>query len=139
MTRLISSAVATLAVVTASCAPMSETAAPGDSASAPAGRQCFNVDHVRNFRQGGSDRLYVRSLRNEVFELNTSGGCLNLDTAIQLSITSDSPVGGSRICTGDWVRITLPSSAIPGSVCRALVDRALTPEEVAALPGAHRP
>ncbi|MBW8304134.1 MAG: hypothetical protein K0M78_09375 [Brevundimonas sp.] len=140
MTRLISSAaVAALAVVTASCAPVSNTAAPGDSASAGTGQQCFNADQVRNFRQGGSGTLYIRSLRNQVFELKTSGGCLGLDMAHQLSITSDLPVGGNRICTGDWARITLPSSAIPGSTCRALVDRVLTDEEVAALPSAHRP
>lgn len=139
MTRLISSAaVAAMAALTASCAPV-DGAGPGDSASARPERQCFNTDQVRNFRQGESGRLYVRSLRNHVFELNTSGGCLDLDMAHQLAITADLPVGGSRVCTGDWARITLPSSAIPGSTCRALVDRALTAEEVAALPDAHRP
>ncbi|HZW15712.1 MAG TPA: DUF6491 family protein [Brevundimonas sp.] len=140
MTRLISSvAIASLAVLTASCAPVSSTAAPGDSASARADRQCFNTDRVRNFRKGDGGTLYIRSLRNQVFELNTSGGCFDLTTAHQLAITADPPIGGTRVCTGDWARITLPGSAMPGGVCRAMVDRALTDEEVAALPDGHRP
>ena len=139
MTRLISStAVAAVAALTASCAPV-DGAMPGDSASARPERQCFNADQVRNFRQGETGRLYIRSLRNQVFELNTSGGCLELDTAHQLAITADPPLGGTRICTGDWARIALPGSAIPDGVCRAMVDRALTAEEVEALPSRVRP
>lgn len=140
MTRLISSAaVATLTVVTASCAPMSNTAAPGDSASARAGRQCFTTEQVRNFREGGPGRLYIRAQRDQVFELNTSGGCLDINVANSLVITADPPLGGSRICTGEWARISVPGSSAPGGVCRARVERVLTAEQVAALPSAHRP
>ena len=140
MTRpTLSIAVTAVALLAASCAPVTDGAAPGDSASARPERQCFNADRVRNFRQGETGRLYIRTLRNEVFELNTSGGCLDLDTAHQLAITADAPVGGTRVCTGDWARIALPGSAMPDGVCRAMVDHALTAEEVAALPDAHRP
>lgn len=140
MTRLISftAVAAAMAVLTASCAPV-DSVVPGDSASARPERQCFSTEQVRNFRQGESGRLYVRALRDQVFELNTSGGCMDLDVAHRLSITADPPLGGSRICTGDWARITLPGSAAPSAMCRARVDRALTAEEVAALPSAHRP
>ena len=139
MTRLISfTAVAAMAVLTASCAPV-DGVVPGDSASARPERQCFSTEQVRNFRQGESGRLYVRALRDQVFELNTSGGCMDLDVAHRVAITADPPLGGSRICTGDWARITLPGSAAPSAMCRARVDRVLTAEQVAALPSAHRP
>jgi len=139
MTRLVSSAaVAAITALAASCAPV-DGAAPGAGASARAERQCFNTEQVRNFRQGETGRLYVRALHDQVFELNTSGGCMDLDIAHRLTITADPPLGGSRICTGDWARITLPGSAAPSAMCRARVDRALTAEEVAALPDAHRP
>jgi len=135
----LSVAATAVALLTASCAPVTDGTASGDSAAARPERQCFNADQVRNFRQGETGRLYIRSLRNQVFELNTSGGCLELDTAHQLAITADPPLGGTRICTGDWARIALPGSAIPDGVCRAMVDRALTAEEVEALPSRVRP
>lgn len=138
MTRLISSAaVAAMAVLTASCAPV-DGAVPGNASARPE-RQCFSTEQVRNFRQGESGRLYVRALRDQVFELNTSGGCMDLDVAHRLAITADPPLGGSRICTGDWARITLPGSSAPSNMCRARVDHVLTAEEVVALPSAHRP
>ena len=140
MTRLVSpAAVAALAVLTASCAPTADTAGPGDSASTRPERQCFSTDQVRNFREGESGRLYIRAQRDQVFELNTSGGCLDLNVASSLVITGDPPLGGSRICTGEWARISVPGSSAPSGVCRARVERVLTAEQVAALPAAHRP
>ena len=140
MPRMISPvAAAAMAILTASCAP-TDTGAPGDSAAARAERQCFSADQVRNFRAGGHGQLYIRVTRDQVFELNSSGGCLDLDFAQRLAITPDgASMAGGRICTGDWARITLPGSTAPLSTCRARVDRMLTAEEVAALPNAHRP
>lgn len=139
MARLISSAaLAVMTVLAAGCAPTADTGVAGDSAAARPERQCFNADQVRNFRQGASGQLYVRAMRDQVFELNTSGGCMDLDAANRLAITAD-PMVGSRICTGDWARITLPGSASPVNTCRARVERILSAEEVAALPAAHRP
>jgi hypothetical protein len=141
MTRLISSAaVAALAGLTASCAPTADTGGPGPSAAARPERQCFSAEQVRNFRQGGPGQLYVRVTRNDVYELNASGGCTDLDVAHRLAITADGAgLAGGRICTGDWARITLPASTSPINTCRARVDRVLTEDEVAALPSAHRP
>ena len=141
MIRLISfTAVAAGAVMVASCAPTSDTRMDGDSAGARPERQCFSPEQVRNFRQGRPGQLYVRVTRNDVYELNSSGGCTDLDFAQRLAITADGAgLAGGRICTGDWARITLPGSASPISTCRARVDRVLTEEEVAALPSSHRP
>lgn len=139
MTRLVSSAaVAAFAVLTTSCAPTTDTAGPGGTAAARPERQCFSSDQVRNFREGGSGQLYIRAQRDQVFELNTSGGCLDLNVANSLIITGDPPLGGSRICTGDWARIAVPGT-LSSNVCRARVERVLTAEQVAALPGSHRP
>ena len=138
MTRLASAAaVAALAMLGTSCAPTAD-AGPGET-SARAERQCFSTQQVRNFREGESGRLYLRAQRDQVFELNTSGGCLDLNAANSLVITSDPPLSGSRICTGEWARIGVPGSSAPSGVCRGRVDRVLTAEQVAALPGAHRP
>ena len=140
MTRLISSAAAVLAVVLASCAPTTDTMGPGDSASAAPGRQCFITSQVRNFRHGGTNSLYIRADRNAVYELNTSGGCLDLDFARQMTITGDgAAMASNRLCTGDWARIYLPGSPAALSTCRARVERLLSEEEVANLPRSQRP
>ena len=140
MTRLISAAaVAALTALATSCAPTADSGMDGDSAARPE-RQCFSPEQVRNFRQGGPGQLYIRVTRNDVYELNSSGGCTDLDFAQRLAITADgAALAGGRICTGDWARITLPGSTSPISTCRARVDRVLTADEVAALPSAHRP
>lgn len=141
MTRLTSSAaVAALAVLATSCAPVDDIGGPGDTAGLRPERQCFSPEQVRNFRQGRPGQLYVRVNRDDVYELNAAGGCTDLDFAQQLAITADGAgLAGGRICTGDWARITLPGSTSRLSMCRARVDRVLTADEVAALPSAQRP
>jgi hypothetical protein len=140
MTRLNSSAaVAALAILTASCAPVDDMNGPGDMASARPERQCFSAEQVRNFRAGRTGQLYIRAMR-DVYELNSSGGCTDLDFAQRLAITPDvGGLAGGRICTGDWARITLAGSATPVTTCRARVDRVLTEAEVEALPHGQKP
>ena len=141
MTRLTSSAaLAVIALAGATCAPTSDMGGDGDRASVRPERQCFSPEQVRNFRQGRPGQLYIRVTRNDVYELNSSGGCVDLDFAQRLAITADGAgMAGGRLCTGDWARITVPGSTSALSTCRARVSRVLTPEEVAALPAAHRP
>jgi hypothetical protein len=140
MTRLIClSAFAVAAALTASCAPTTDLTAAGDG-GARSVTQCFSTGQVRNFRAGNSGQLYLRVMRDQVFELNTSGGCTELDFAQRMAITpAGAGLAGGRICTGEWAQITLPGSAPALGACRARVDRALSEEEVAALPPAHRP
>lgn len=140
MPRLISyPAIAAVAALTASCAPTPDMTGPGGDGARPE-HQCFSAEQVRNFRAGGPGQLYIRVMRNQVFELNSSGGCTDLDFAQQLAITPDvGAMAGGRICTGDWARITLPASSAPPRTCRARVSRMLTEAEIAALPAAHRP
>ena len=141
MTRFIPTAgLAALTALAAGCAPTSDAAMPGDSAEARPERQCFSSEQVRNFRAGDTGQLFIRVMRNDVYELNSSGGCTDLDFAQRLAITPDvGALAGGRVCVGDWARITLPASSAPVRTCRARVSRVLTEEEVAALPGPHRP
>lgn len=141
MTRLTTSAaLAIVAIAGASCAPTTDMGADGDHAAARPERQCFSPEQVRNFRQGEPGQLYIRVTRDDVYELNSSGGCVDLDFAQRLAITADGAgLAGGRLCTGDWARITVPGSTSRLSTCRARVTRLLIPEEVAALPAAHRP
>ncbi|WP_298746611.1 DUF6491 family protein [uncultured Brevundimonas sp.] len=138
MNRLTSyAAIAAAAALAAACAPTSDGTS---AAGAAAATRCFSGDQVRNFRAAGAGRLYVRALRDQVFELNTAGGCIDLDVAHQIAVTSETgALAGGRICTGDWARITLPASSAPVATCRARVSRTLTAAEVEALPDAHRP
>ncbi len=141
MTRLTpSAALSLLATLAVACAPTPDMGADGDRAAARPERQCFSPEQVRNFRQGRPGQLYVRVMRSDVYELNSSGGCTDLDLAQRLAITADGAgLAGGRLCTGDWARITLPGSTSPIRTCRARVERVLTDEEIAALPDAHRP
>lgn len=139
MRRLTAAALFAAAVATAACAP---APAGGGGAAGPdrAPRACFAVGQVNNFRAGEQDQtLYLRAGRAGVFELQTVGWCRDLDWAHALAITSDYG-GGSRLCTGDPVRIAYAGGgAMPNGPCRARVTRRLTEAEVEALPARSRP
>lgn len=141
MTRLISFVAAAALAAVAACAPTSNPATAGaDNAAVRPEHQCFSPEQVRNFRQGGPGQLYVRAARNDVFELNSSGGCTDLDFAQRVAITADGAgLAGGRLCTDDWARITVPGSSARLTTCRARIDRVLTEAEVAALPDGRRP
>lgn len=128
---------ALLIMAVAGCAPGMESAdAPGTQAEGQA-RQCFSTSQVRNFRADGITTVYLRA-NDTVYEVNAAGGCRDLDFTSSLAITSDLPsAGGSRLCVGDSARILVPGAM--GGACRVRVSRALTAEEVAALPSANRP
>ncbi|MFJ6025072.1 DUF6491 family protein [Brevundimonas sp. NPDC092305] len=135
--RTMTLATAAIASLAAGCAPTADTPAVQTAASE---RQCFNVDFIRNFRQSPPSIVYVRAGRDDVFQLNASGGCFDLDYANSLAITPDiGAVGGSRLCTGDWARIAVPGRPDVPNVCRARIEKKLTAEEIAALPSRERP
>ena len=132
----------TAAVALGACAPTTDGAdRPTRTASTSPERQCFSVTQVRNFRQGGTGTIYLRSGRNEVYEINNAGGCFELDFANQLAILPDGAgLAGDRVCSGDAARIILASGGPGGrDVCRVRVTKRLTDAEVAALPDRQRP
>lgn len=127
---------ALLVLSLAACAPGLESGDAGASADSRA-RQCFSTSQVRNFRADGISTVYLRA-NDTVYEVNAAGGCPDLDFTSSLAITSDLPsAGGSRLCVGDSARIMTPGAM--GGACRVRVTRALTAEEVAALPSRDRP
>ena len=118
------------------CAPSATTTATTTGEQASTAR-CFRTDGIRNFRVDRSD-LYVRSLRDDVFLINTSGGCTDLDSALSIAIVPTSG-GSDNVCVGDPVRVVAPGSSFGSGACRAFVTKSLTEEDVAALPSRARP
>lgn len=128
-----------LSALLAACAPTSDSTVQTASGAEPA-HTCFSTLQVQNFRQGRMDEVYLRVGRNDVYRLEAIGGCGDLDFANRLAIVSDlTGGGGDRVCSDDTVRIVVPGTASPASVCRARISRKLTTEEVAALPQRQRP
>lgn len=122
----------------AACAPVADGAmAAGETPSRA--RQCFNVSQVNNFEQGRPDQVFLRVGRSDVYQLNASGGCPDMDFAIRMVLIPDGGTIGSRLCGGDWARIVVPGSTSQNPVCRVRVSRKLTEDEIAALPPRHRP
>lgn len=142
MRAIVIACAALSAVALSGCDPMSTSGGPGPRMTAAAGpeRQCFNVQQVENFRAGAIGTLYLRVSRSQVYEVNTGGGCPDLDFANRMAITPDlTGVAGDRICTGDSARIIVPDSTLPPGPCRVRVVRVLTDAEVAALNPRYRP
>ncbi|MDK2746826.1 MAG: DUF6491 family protein [Brevundimonas sp.] len=120
------------------CAPAATTAVAAAADGENTTARCFRTDNVRNFRADRQSNLYIRSLRNDVFQINTSGGCWDLDSALSIAVTPT--LGGSdTVCVGDPVQIIVPNADPGRRTCRAFVAKSLTAEEVAALPDRARP
>ncbi|QBX36695.1 hypothetical protein E4M02_05440 [Brevundimonas sp. S30B] len=115
----------------AGCAPLSPSLSSEDVIGEP--RACFRTDFVRNFRSGDSQSIYIRDLSRNVFQLDTSGFCRDLDFVNAIVIRPQAG-GGNRVCVDDWV--VIGAGAEP---CRAVVRRQLTEAEVEALPSRQRP
>lgn len=132
----VSIAVLTAAVAgLAACAPMEGVPADGP----PGARsQCFDAATLRNYRAVQGRTLYVRSSRDEVFELQSVGACNDLDGAVGISLV---PSFGSitRLCVGDGAEVRVSGGPGPSGPCRVRVTRLLTETEVAALPDRDRP
>lgn len=135
--------IAGLGLALAACAPTSGgSAGAADMAAATdteTARACFYPNQVRNFRSERGDKLYVRSARNEVFELSAVGFCPDLPSAIALTLNPR--FGGStRLCPSDQATVVIgqpsPTSSAP---CHVRVERRLTEDEIAALPERARP
>lgn len=118
------------------CAPAATTTAGVKSETSTA--RCFRTENVRNFRADRQSDLYIRSGRDDVFQINTAGGCWDLDSAISIAVTPT--LGGSdTVCVGDPVQVIVPNADPGRRTCRAFVTKSLNAEEVAALPDRARP
>ena len=136
MRRSIALLLASVAV--AGCAPTDGSAPEAQIAARDGGaRQCFQPQRVINFRQGGTQQVYLRVLGGGVFEVSAAG-CLDLGSTNAMAISPSIGVS-DRLCVGDSAQITvLNPTAAPGA-CPARVVRSLSGAEVEALPGRQRP
>lgn len=122
---------------TTACAPSTQGAGATSSRTEAAAR-CFRIDDIRNFRAANMTDLYVRTSRDKVYQITTTGGCWDMDNALALSITPTLG-GSSNVCLNDMVNVVVPGG-MPGSGrCRGTVMKSLTAEEIAALPSRSRP
>jgi len=131
---------AVAALTVTGCAPVQRGPDQDGSVSRVAAgpRQCFDIERVTSFRAGDGDRLYVRTRPGDVVYQLSGVGCRDLDFAIRLGLAPDG-WSGRQVCVGDPVRVVNPSAPLGQTTCRVRIDRALSPTEVAALPGAQRP
>ncbi|WP_327447587.1 DUF6491 family protein [Brevundimonas sp.] len=142
MMRILTPAGLALATVIAACAPVNAPT-PGETdtaAEAASASPCFYGSQIRNFRTERNQKIYVRTSRDDVYELVTSGACLDLDGAIGLALVSRFGGASDRLCPSDQVEVVAGrAGGVDRSPCYARIERRLTAEELAALPSRSRP
>jgi len=127
--------IALIAAPLGACAPTADGAVQRQGPQVA--RACFQTDRITNFRSGTGGTLYVKTLNDTVYALQTAG-CLDLDGAVSIALQPDFG-GSSRLCTGDSAQVFLPRSTVGPNPCRVRLTGALTPAEVEALPSRDRP
>lgn len=120
----------------AGCAPSTNMATARTETSDAA--RCFRIDDIRNFRTANTTDLYIRTPRDSVYLITTSGGCWDIDSALAVSITPTLG-GSSNTCVGDPVNVVVPGGGPGRGLCRGMVTKSLTAQDVAALPSRVRP
>jgi len=103
-------------------------AATGPTARGPGStnRQCFLADQVNGFWGATDDSVLVRVGVNDVYQLQLSGVCHNVDWANRIAFRS---TGGSNwICQGMDAELLVPSPIGPQR-CLVTEIRKLSPEE----------
>lgn len=120
------------AISMSGCAP---TPGADIASSSASNRQCFSSGQNPNFR-GNNQTIYMRSGKEDVFELKTVGSCPEIHFDLSIRFTSAGPF--SRICTGDTATIEMRQIG-QRSLCQVQVVKKLTEAEIAALPSRDRP
>lgn len=116
----------------AACAPGPTMDRPTQSAGANASsaRACFYADQVRGFRSVNRTSILLDAGRGKTFEAESVGFCQDMDFALALTIRPES-TGTSRLCTGDFARLSVRGSALGSGPCRVRIVKLLTDEEKA--------
>lgn len=123
-------ALAVLALSASACAPTAGMDGPREP------RQCFFVNEVQSFASSDDRKVYVRTGRNEVFELTTFS-CNNVDWSTSIGIAARG--GGSSVCSGFDAELIVPDIGAGQRTCPVTAVRRLTEAEIAALPPRDRP
>ena len=97
--------------------------------SGATGRQCFRAGEVNGFWGATDNSVLVRTGVNNVYQLQLSGMCQNVDWANRIALRSTG--GGSWICQGMDAELLIPSPIGPDR-CLVTDVRKLSPEEARA-------
>lgn len=117
---------AVAATTLAGCSPTTTPSTVEGSAV----RQCFFGHQMRDYKSVGRDTIHLEVDRRRVFVAESVGACDDFDTAISMTITSDS--GGNAICTGDYAKATMPRDPQFNIPCRVRIKDVLTLEQAKA-------
>ena len=129
MTLLKNVLVASSLCAMAACAPNPAMDRPTQSADASA-RASYYVDQVRGFRSVDRTSLLLDAGRGRTFQAESVGFCQDMDFALTLAIRPES-TGTSRLCTGDFARLSVSGAASGSGPCRVRIVKLLTDAEKA--------
>jgi len=124
-----------LAASAVALAGLAMTEVQASPADAKAKRQCFRTERIQKWATDKDRLVYVRLNTGVVFEVTLANKCPGLGMYQTLAFDTDF---NSEICQGQHATIITRSGAGPLR-CPVGSLRALTAEEAAALPDAHRP
>ncbi|HVJ01100.1 MAG TPA: DUF6491 family protein [Sphingomonas sp.] len=133
MARASAWAAATIALLVTGCAPME----PHGNAGPREPRRCFLPREVRNFTAVNSTTVNVRVGR-DIYRIETFGFCPDLGWTNRMAIRTTG--GSSMICVGSGLGVSILTRGPSGRrSCQVRSIRALTPQEIQALPRRDRP
>ena len=118
-----------LLAAAAAVAACSANNQPPQRLAGTSGRQCFRAGEVNNFWGATDTAVFVRTGVNNVYQLQLSGMCHNIDWANRIALRSTG--GSSWICQGMDAEILIPSLIGPDR-CLVTDVRKLTPDEAKA-------
>jgi hypothetical protein len=104
--------------------------APGATASAYGGRQCFYAANIIGYRRGPGDTVIINTNSRDYYEFRTQPYCASrIDWQNRIALRSRT---GSFICNGYDAEIYVPE-ALGATYCPLYDMRKLSPAEVTAL------
>lgn len=138
MVTLLITLILVAGAVSQTSGPAAAQPAAGPATQPSAGRSCFWIRDIQNFRSVDNRTVYVRVSRNDVFALELFSRCHGVDWARNVGLRVRS---GNRVCEGraNWVYLSVRRAGGGRQRCSVSDVRRLTPTEVASLPRGARP
>lgn len=134
MRILVPASITAAAALIAACNAYGQPA-PGATAAAYGGRQCFYAPNVTGYRRGPGDTVIINTNSRDYYQFRTQPYCADrIDWENRIALRSRT---GSFICAGYDAEIYVPE-AIGAAYCPLYDMRKLTPAEVATLRATRR-
>ncbi len=116
----------------AACAP---TATPDRlqlaSADGADAQSCLYMNQVTGYRNADENKLLITASLGRALEADFVGRCPEMDPTVHIQIRPEKTVS-SRLCNGDYARLTISNLRSEDSQCRVRIARLLTEEEASA-------